>query len=323
MNLQEISDRINSLPFDLRAEYLIAVLLSEGISQNDIMIIFDGILRRKWSTDINYAEPDKFDNGDETLSIHLNRTGIYDGLPEALFHSFSDNRNSTGDDMAKESMKLKAEEKQFRKFFRPFENEIFSRNVKIASRENNKFQILFSDLIDGFIPGFWKIDKRIPKRYMSGLTRLIPFAHQVAGDYNLTAMCLEYILDEKVTVEYRNEGSGAKEISLSKNKDNDLQGGRVGDVKLGYNMIAGCTPSGFTGRLSVIIGPLKNTEPGDFYHGGPAEMAIDAFYSYFIPVELDVETKLQADKKENNFVLFSKEDTGSQGVSYLGYNTII
>ncbi len=132
MNLQEKSQQINELLLDLTAEYIAVGLYNEGISKRDILAIFEGDLKRKWSTDLDRAEVESFESGKEALSIFLNRTGVYDSLPEALFHRFSDSRNATGEDMAKESMQLKNEEKQIRKFFRPFENEIFLQRAEVA-----------------------------------------------------------------------------------------------------------------------------------------------------------------------------------------------
>ncbi len=322
MNLQKKSAAINTLLYDLKAEFLIALLLSEGMSQKDIMVVFDGVLKRKWSTDINYSEVEEFENGDETFSIHLNRAGIYDALPEALFHRFSDIRNSTGEDMAKESMRLKAEEKHVRLFFRPFENEIFFRNVFVAMKENRKFQDLYSEFLNGLIPGFWRIDEKIPQKYISKLTRLLPFAHQVTGNYSLTARCIEFVLDEQVRIEFRDDEVETARMSGHDTDKNDMKGGCLGAGRLGYDMIAGRTASGYIGRLLIHIGPLKNTDPKDFFKGGPADLTLNCIYSYFIPVELDVETRLKAEKKENFFIL--TDDAGVESeMSYLGYNTAI
>ena len=92
MNIYEKYELINSLLYDLRAEYLVAGMLAGGITAKEITASFDGVLKRKWSADINFAEIEKYENGEEALNIHLNRSGIYDALPESLFHEFIDNR---------------------------------------------------------------------------------------------------------------------------------------------------------------------------------------------------------------------------------------
>ena len=317
MNLQEKSRRINDMLLDLTAEYLAVCLYNENVSKRDILTMFEGDLKRKWSTDVDRTEVESFESGKEALSIFLNRAGIYDSLPEALFHRFSDSRNATGEDMAKESMLLKNEEKQVRKFFRPFENEIFLQRTEVAINENAFFKNLYSDFLNELIPGFWKIDKRIPAKYASKLIRFLPFANKVAGNPELTAQCLEKILSEKVNIKRRNEESYPVG---SQNFDSEFSGGRLGMSKLGADLVMGQNPSGFIGSLLFKIGPLKNTEPKDFFVNGPADLLLNSFIGYFVPAELDVEIKLVSDKETRKFSLGSEQASAK---SYLGYNTAL
>ena len=317
MNLEGKSETINALLYDLRAEYLVSCLLAEGISRDDIMVLFEGALKRKWTTDISHAEVESFENGKEALSIHLNRAGIYDSLPEALFHRFSDNRNATGGEMTKESMKLRLEEKKIRSFFRPFENELFMQNVYLALKETQEWQCLYSDFLNDLIPGFWKIDKKIPSAYVSRLIHFLPFAHQLAGRFDLTAQCLGQILWEDVSIELYYEGD---EKNGYRKEGRPLAEGCLGKSKLGTDLIMGQAVSGFVGKLKVRIGPLKETKPKDFFPDGPAALLLRCFYGYFIPVELDVETKLLVKEEQRMFAL-SRENR--PGEAYLSYNTVL
>ncbi len=318
MNLQNKSESINAMLYDLRAEFMVSCLLDEGIPARDILTFFDGVLKRKWSTDVHYAEKEVFESGKEALTLHLNRAGIYDSLPEALFHRLSGSRDATGVDMAKESMELKAEEKQARTFFRPFEHEIFFQRVRVALKETREFQGLFSDSLNGLVPGFWKTDKRIPTRYAGKLIKVLPFAHQIAGKYDLTAQCLELILEEEVKAEYT-----CGEIAEKPGDERVFSGveaGRLGKSKLGTDFLTGSTASGFTGRILFRIGPLKTTRPNDFFKGGPADLLLGCFFDFFIPVELETEVKVQVEASQQKFVLSGENETEE---SHLGYNTVL
>lgn len=317
MNLQEKSRRINDMLLDLTAEYLAVCLYNESVSKRDILAMFEGDLKRKWSTDVDRAETESFESGKEALSIFLNRAGIYDSLPEALFHHFSDNRNATGEDMARESMLLKNEEKQVRKFFRPFENEIFLQRTEVALNENEIFKSLYSDFLNELISGFWNIDERIPASYVSKLVRFLPFANRIAGNLKLTAQCLEKILSEKVNIELKNE---EKYPVDPENTVPDFSCGRLGMSKLGADLVMGQNPTGFIGRLLFKIGPLKNTDPKVFFVNGPADLLLNCFFGYFLPAELDVEMKLVSDKETRKFSLGTKQASAK---SFLGYNTAL
>ncbi|MBN2738645.1 MAG: hypothetical protein JXR70_16810 [Spirochaetales bacterium] len=315
MNLYEKTDYINKLLLDLKAEYLISCLFEDGVEPHYILAIFEGTLKRRWSRDISYAEVEEFENGEEALSIHQNRLGIYDSLPEALFHRFPENKNATGKEMAKESMIIKGEEKKARIFFRPFENEIFLQNVQIALNETRLFQSLYLDLLNGIIRDFWKIDDKIPHKYVSKLFKVLPFVHQIIGDYKLTAKCLEHILEEKVNIEYRNEDPNEDMVC-----EHGLNQFSLGESILGVNSIIGKKVTGFIGRLVFQVGPLKNTNPKDFFYDGPIAHLLDCFYDYFTPVELDIVTNLLLGDKQSKFILKRKTDPL---ISYLGLNTMI
>ena len=322
MDLKKKSDEINSLLYDLRAEFYVALLLSKGLSHNDIMVSYEGALKRRWSTDISESEVETFENGDEVLSIHLNRMGIYDSLPEALFHRFVDNRNASGEDMARESMKLKAEEKETRLFFRPFENEIFFQNVQVALQENKDFNILYSEFINGLAPDFWKTDKRVPAKYAFRIIKLLPLAYRIAGNYELTAQCLESVLDEKVRIELTYDEEAPIVKSLAGEGESIVRFNKLGQGKLGYSMAVGDTVTGFAGVLNVSIGPVENIKVRDFFKDGEADLALQCFINYFIPVEMDVNTKIVMPERQKRFELGVSHEAEPEN-SYLGYNTVI
>jgi hypothetical protein len=315
VNLYEKSELINALLFDIRAEYLITGMLTDGIPLRDIMVSFDGDLKRKWSADISHAGIEKYENGEEAINIHLNRSGIYDALPEALFHEFFDNRNATGEDMAKESMKIKAVEKYARLFFSPFEYEIFLFNLFVVDKENKEFENLHSGLLSGLISDFWKTDK-IPVEYVAKFCKYLPLAHKIIGDYEMTARCLESILGEKVTIRL----SADEDIAMDTAADFRSVDIRLGNMRLGYDMIPGVRVTGFIGRLTVVIGPVVKTDIKDFFDKGKAGLLLKSFYSYFIPVELDVETEILTEESKRNFILGGDEEHEK---IFLGYNTVI
>ena len=314
MKLKEKSEHINELLYDLLAEYLVSNLTEEGVGLNKILAVFDGQLKRKWSNDISLTEVEEFENGDEVITFHLNRSGIYDSLPEALFYRYSVNKNFTGEEMAKESVKLKVEEKEARLFFKPFENEIFLQGVRLASKESQVFSSLYSDFLNGLIPDFWKIDAGIPPRYTTKLIKLLPFVHQIVGNFELTAKCLEFIIDEKVTIEFSHE---EPEIIQP---ENEPVNNSLGKCSLGEDTVLGMEVTGFIGRLVFQIGSLENTKPKDFFNNGPTDNLLKCFYSYFMPMELDIETKLFQKEAQSKFVLSSDPELVP---SYLGYNSVL
>lgn len=317
MNLTERTEFINALMNDLKAESLVAGLPEGKFSQDKILTACDGALRRKWSTDIRYAEVESFENGDEALTIHLNRAGVYDALPEALFHDDPGKRNASGEDMAKDSRRLKSEEKQMRLFFRPFEHEFFLQKVRVAIQESRELEQFYYEFLDGIIPGFWKTDPNIPASYAAKLIKLLPFVHKIIGNYELTARCLSEILGEMVHIDPVEED---QKEPVNDPPEKIPSSFRLGSLKLGDDTVLGNQVAGFFGKLRVKIGPLKKSAVSLFFKNGPADRLLNCFYGYFIPVELDVETKVFPEKTQSHIKLQPDFATGH---SFLGYNTIL
>jgi hypothetical protein len=198
--IEEISQYVNKLSFDLKAEMLVAVLAEQKIDPNEILAAFNGQFKRNWSRDIEGSTAENLETGEEILCLHLNRDGVYDTLPELLFHKNLETENQSAAEMAKDSMRLKAEEKESRLFFQPFENEVFLLGVQVAMKENQLFKNIYTEFLTGIIPDFWRIDNDLPENYINRLKKLLPLVYRITGDLDLTAQCLEFIIKESVKI---------------------------------------------------------------------------------------------------------------------------
>lgn len=312
--LDEISLYINQLSFDLKAEMLVAVLAEQRVDLREILAAFDGQLKRVWSRDIAWSAVDHLETGDIMLSLHLNRDGIYDVLPEALFHNNYGNEDQSAKEMAKDSMKMRSEEKEIRSFFQPFENEIFLQRVQLAMKENQLFKNINAEFLTAMIPYFWKVEKDLPENYIVRMKKLLPLVDQITGDFYLTAQSLEFILNEKVII-----------ANFAEDSDNDTltdfhHSGVLNQSLLGINTIAGKLDNDFINHLLCSIGPITNTETCGLVKKGTMSRFLDCFYSYFVPFEIEVDTKFIFGTEPSMFILNEDADAN---ISYLGYNSVI
>ena len=312
--LDEISQNINQLSFDLKAEMLVAVLAEQRIDLREILAAFDGQLKRTWSRDIAWSAVDNLETDDIMLSLHLNRDGIYDVLPEVLFHSNYGNEDQSAKEMAKDSMQMRSEEKETRSFFQPFENEFFLQRVQLAMIENQLFKNLDAQFLTAMIPHFWRVDQGLPENYVDKLRKLLPLVHQITGDFDLTAQCLEFILKEKVRI------SDTAEDSDDVAQTDFHYSGVLNESLLGINTITGNLDNGFINSLICSIGPIIQTETSELVKNGMMSRFLDCFYSYFIPFELEVNTKYIF-RTEQSLLLLN--DNPDSDFSYLGYNSVI
>ncbi len=314
-NLEDIAKYINSLQVDLKAETLISILSLELLEDKDLLVAFDGQLKRGYSKDIAKARVVEFEGGDRVLSIHLNRDGIYDALPEALFHEFSEESFASGAEMARDSMKLKAEEKEARSFFLPFESQVFLQLSNLAAKENSMFQRMYTRMLQGIVPDFWNISRNIPLEYTDRLVRLIPMAHQIIGHTDLTEGAFEFVLKEEVIIKMIS--SPLKNESFDKEL---TSGGGLGECMLGVDMISGDIPEVSRSCAEVSIGPICTLEVSQYIEGGWLKNLLDCLYSYFFPMELEIVTNILPVEGLEGFGL---PEDGSDSVTFLGYNTIL
>lgn len=312
--IEEISGYINQLSFDLKAEMLIAVLAERKIDPDEVLSAFEGQFKRNWSRDIEGSASLNLETGEEKLCLHLNRDGVYDTLPELLFHNNLETDNQSAEEMAKDSMRMKTEEKDARTFFQPFENEIFLLRVELAMKENHLFKNIYAEFLNGIIQDFWRVDTDLPENYTNRLKKLLPLVYSITGDYDLTAQCLEFIIKESVLI------SAATEHQDGICNGDFHHSGILGECLLGVDTVSGNMVSGFVNRLIFSIGPIVNAETNEYIKNGSMDSFMHCFYSYFIPYEIDVETKYIFEAEQSMFIL---HDNISTHFSYLGYNSVI
>ncbi len=311
--LSKIGWYINQLSHDLKAEQLLA-FFEENINLRDIVVSHEGQLQRVWSKDVAGVTVDNLPNGKDILNVRLNRDGIYDALPEALFHNLTESNCAAGAEMAKESMRLRTEEKESRLFFKPLENEIFLQKLQLADKENRLFERIFTEKLMGLISDFWKLDEKLPKNYITRLARLLPFAHLITGEKNLTRLSLEFIIDEKVELkEYISKDYESMPDSVHTK-------GKIGDCKLGADLIVGEYVNGYISSMQFNIGPVKNPMTSQYIKTGSMEKFLKCFYNYFVPVYLDADAQYVLPYEQSLLVLDSDNE---MNISYLGYNSVI
>jgi hypothetical protein len=314
LNLSELSGHINQLPADLKAETLLALLMGDHISLREILCSCEGQLNRAWSRDIRKASVEKLSTGNEMQNVRLNRDGIYDYLPEAVIHDIAGSNCSSGDEMAKESMRLKAQEKESRLFFQPLENELFLQGIQLAMRENHLFQQIYVKKLMGIIPDFWDIDHTLPEVYTIRMLKLIPVAHIIAGNLKLTAQSLEFVLHEKIHIETREPNTEC--IAAA---DGDMPG-VLGSSHLGVDFLAGLYAGVDVNHLFIRIGPVTDIQTAGRIKDGTLDKFLQCFYGYFVPVEYEIITQFIPDNEQGRLILDAEDETL---VSYLGYNSII
>ncbi|HKX86879.1 MAG TPA: hypothetical protein VJL37_09405 [Flavobacterium sp.] len=283
--IEEVKNKINSIPFDLKAEVVLASLL-ENLKEDgsDFLVNFKGQFKRPYSTDILGCHIVDYDyDATQFLKIDISRDGIYDALPEGIFHyPKTDRLNQSVDDMTKEYRMQQKEEEDARQFFLPFENEFFLSGLMREKAEKEYLLQLNQSKTFDFFYEFWNLDKNLPEILVAKFIRLLPFVHKMVGKLDKTAYCLNYLLDEEVEIVelgYQDQSNSEQSVTLN-------------DCRLGLDMISGMSYMDYSLNLEFKIGPLKNSSFAEYIHDGGIKKFITLFYEHFLPIEVDVKTTI-------------------------------
>lgn len=280
-DLENVFEELKSVYHNLKAEVIVAEI------QNNSKLSLDNIIVRSQSAFKRSHRRDILNIGnieDDVLNINLSRNGLYDHLPEGLFHkTHTDKTKKTYSELRKT---FKQEEKEARHFFLPLENEFFNQKLNIEGKEQELLNN-FLNLDDDFLISFWKIDKSIPKKYLLKLLRLLPYSYKIAGNLELTKLCLEKILNKKVIIRKKNR---LKKIN-----------------KTGLNEVEQILGTSFTlhNEYDTVLFPTLEIEiileddnqVQEYIKKDGILKFVNIFYDYFLPVEVDTITKFKVNLK--------------------------
>ncbi|WP_347841567.1 hypothetical protein [uncultured Draconibacterium sp.] len=312
---EEIKEVVQNIFQDIRAETVLADLLANGMNYDDVLVRYKGLFKRRYARDIDHISEVDFANYQRVFEFYINRDGLYDSLPQGLFHKKSGHELDKGRKFSEDSKELKREENEARLFFLPFENEIFYQRVKLEQEEQKVLSRFSEKIFNDIYPELWNLHRSIDREYIFKMVLYLHLAHKIAGNLPLTAKCLESIIGEPTKV-VKKEASGSGGFINMQAKQ--MSGFSLGKAMLGVNSVTAYCHQMQQMEIEFQIGPLQFIRPKDFLEDAPVYRFLQCFYSYFIPVEFEVHTRIIVDGSMQNFSL-----KNAQTGPVLGYETAI
>lgn len=264
----------------LKAEVFCAAMLQHGISFNDIRLFCNSNFKKSFRNEIDDV---RFEFNESTfkdeLLLTINKDGIYDRLPEGLFHQSRGNSktNSTGL-MAEEHRRFKEEEKAARKFFQPIEQEIFRYATLVEQEEVNlAFGILNGDIKTELL-NFWDIPDGLPEEPVKRLIQLMPWVKSIKGNAKQTAGALEFVLQKPVAI-------SEKETNLHTTQQIKSH---TYFFELGIDAVTGNQFIEPSPCWLFTIGNLQKNEAENYRPGGNYDKLLKHFEEIFIPLQIDI-----------------------------------
>jgi len=307
--MELLQHEIRRMPCDVRTECLLAQAMLAGLSPDEWMVCCDSLFNREFSRDLLYTEIKEDAGRQPLLLLHLTRGGFYDQLPEGLFFPpLGPLHNATASDMALDYRYNKKKEEEIRRFFLPFENDLFWQRVQIEKEETRLLEGWQTGILDDYFIQLWGLSPDIPSNFILPLILLLPQAHRIAGDLALTEQCLRQLLHEDV------------EVCRSAAPDTEVAADGIfslGSANLGTDMVCG---ERFFEDYPVIewnIGPLQHSMIRDYLEGGARYTLMETITRFFVPAGVDVSLVIRTNPGFPQLVLDDEQS------AVLGYSCVL
>lgn len=295
---------------DIRVESLVAALLDRNsFSRSHIIIQPKSSFSRNYAKDI--ISVDYQENKKSAVTIQISREGLYDMLPEGLFHKTVKKDALIDTETSVKEIKMhQEEEKAARKFFLPLEQAFYWQRVQLELEERKLWSPWDEKEYNQFLISFWQLEsKDLNQHQTATMLALLPFAHHIAGNLPLTEEAISIILGEKVRITRLSSNPTACDNPLVK---------KLGYTVLGTDLFLGDHWYDDNPVFSLEIGPVSANKLPQFLPEGEADKVLESLYNFLMPADVDVITTVSVREEEQDFIL---SDDPVAGI--LNYTTTI
>jgi hypothetical protein len=311
LDFEGLDNQPNTASSDFKAEFVAASLIENGYDPSRIILTREGAGKRGYAKDIEEisllcSEHDLLDY----LHIKTNREGIYDILPEGLFHQTINRKINKDKEEIVDEIKIHREEEFFaRKFFRLFEIEMdhVLTDITLLEIAFDK-RMSYSNYVNAFIP-FWPVIELLERKQAVLFLHIVPILHRIRDSYAAIEASLSLILDVPVHLE---------PIILEKKDSNDVFESKLGDCRLGIDFILGNTFNDGLYDMKIWIGPMPALKMKQFLEGEIADRILNELCRLFIPSNVFIVKEYILDPEDSVFILSSEEKS-----TWLGINSYI
>ncbi|MDR1098298.1 MAG: hypothetical protein LBL57_09220 [Tannerella sp.] len=201
MNPNDLKN-INTVHTDFRSDVIAAGLAEEGFDLDSLLVLRREAATGESGKEIAGVEFREDADGKEMLVIKTSRRGIYDNLPEGLFHSFHthSSRKAGMGAVVEEMRKNSRTEFYVRLFFSLFEAETERSRIciQLAGLRYDKPE-RFRSFADTLLP-FWPVIRLMDIRTACIFSRMIPFIPSIRNSFQGTAEALSLITGQPVRI---------------------------------------------------------------------------------------------------------------------------
>lgn len=294
---------INNLESNFRSDVVAAGMVDSGIDADKIVILRrQGNIRQtdKEVVDVEYKQ-DYEGNGRDVWLIKANRQGIYDQLPEGMFHDSSGMAENSKEAIVHSFRRQNMQERLIRKFFSFYEAEAEYTRVDIQLAELRYDRPDKHRAFVDTMSGLWPVVRDMDSRTAMLFIRTVPYIAQIRGSYGQTAQAISMITGHSVRIEdgFRSHTPQVKSV-------------RLAEMKLGVNSALRGAVSVPCAKVSVTPNRANLAElvPGKTQYG-----VLKTLLDVFLPNEVDYEIAVKPSEEDYTSRLGDKNHPCILGVN--------
>ncbi|WP_345954270.1 type VI secretion system baseplate subunit TssG [Mucilaginibacter sp. PAMB04168] len=310
-----LTDKVNLLDTDFKASTIAAGMVEADQTEADrVVILPQGAHHRAYAKEVANVTTYQSAYRNRTMqAIYINREGLYDMLPEGLFHQPpASSVMITEEEMVKDIKVRREEERLARNFFAPLEIELYGLRTVIElyeTRLDKKSE--YDELIDIFLKE-WKEFKCFSNQQMIVLIHVLPVIHEQRNNLPFLRNVLSIMFNAPFELTYQTV------MEVLKPSGEAGLGNQLGFGQLGVNLIAGNSKEPDE-QLQITIGPLTTTQMLALLPGTQAAKALDVLLNYFVPMQTSVITHYTIGTEYQKAVLGASSENACLGfTTYLG-----
>lgn len=304
--LSQLASTLNGMPDDVRMEVILMNLIQGGLNADEIEIVSSSLFKRRFHHDIEqvsvvYNRTSKR----EKLRVELNRDGLYDLLPENLFHQPPENATNRNFESELADIKFQQDkENECRLFFMPIEQEFYRLRLEVEAVERQYCFGSNTVAATSAFQQFWQFPDFFNPSKRAWMFLIMPVIHQIAGNTEFAAKIITIITGDKVTVQQ----VSAFDYSLPAEPV-------LGDIQLGVDSLLGGMTGSFQQENILFLEVSDVQQLADYMAGGRQERVLQFLIGLLFPFDRDVRFEPLLSLADQDFVLM-EENTWDGRLNY-------
>lgn len=279
---------LNDLDTDFKAVTKLAELFENGdFGKDQVAILPVGSKRSAFAKDIRgYSSYYSESMLKDCLVLEVNREGLYDMLPEGLFHRTPARSSVISEtEMIRDVELRRNEEREARKFFMPFEAELNHLRTLMEWYENRLDKKTSYTDLSMIFGAEWTEFEDLDNDQRIIWMHLLPVIKQKRNDIEFLGQLLSVLFNIPVHAVLNSSASAEMPI------DESMQF-KMGRGALGTDTVIGSSFKTDKEEIQINIGPAEGHKLIGFLPGTAQSKLIRTVVSYLVPVETEIKTEL-------------------------------